>query len=349
MYTLIAHRAWEVVTGDEVEPKAPDFYSDVEEDRYKKELNTFRDRTSKAISIMYAALAGTDHLPHIAGINDPKQMWEKIRDVFDISLNPPVLYKLHEVFHAEKFGLRDTVVTWTGRLQGHVRKLASSDWPIDSRDVVHKLIRELPVKYEVVRQLLYQQNPRELQIEAVRRVLQTSESQKDQKPAPQPGPKKPPATPRPGKGGKGKGKAKKGKPAKPTQAKKQAPINASNGRNDKVVESRVEKILQKEKRRCTICGRPNHTEANYFSREQARGPNRATSAMNQVMYQETMYPPYREGSQPSAFYHPPQEPYGHVGLATATGGFPVRGTPNPVMFEEQPQHYYHHQGYGYYY
>ncbi|KAK2768625.1 hypothetical protein FQN54_000481 [Arachnomyces sp. PD_36] len=244
MYNLIGLRAWDVVTGDEVEPIPPQlFYAEADEEKFKQEHNVFKDRFSTAISVIYGAVP-KEHTPLIAGILSPKDMWQKLKQAFDLDMNPPDLYKLHQAFNAEKFNpAMDTVMSWSGRLQSHARKLASSDWPLDQRDVIHKLISELPVQYEVVRQLLYKQNPRELQVDVVVRVLQSAEPQMAQKPPPPPaapaaGTASTAPTPGPGKKKKNKEKAdrkwkgrggKRGKRGKGAQAQNQ-PSAPSQGK-----------------------------------------------------------------------------------------------------------------------
>lgn len=329
MYTLISHRAWEVVTGDELEPKAPEFYSDVQEERYKRELDVFKDRVAKAISVIYGALP-KKNVSLVAGILDPKEMWEKLRDVFDINSYPPALFELHDAFQAEKFNRKkDTIEEWSNRLQAYVRKLSSSHWPLDSRDVVHKLISELPPRFKVVRQLLYETDPRDLHFDVAVRMLQATEAQNK------------PAIPATAPPERGQPKETEDKVAQPAQPQKKAPINTPTGPRKRVRGGRVKKTPRCI-HYCTGCNLTGHHRVDCPQR--LTGWGSAGPASPQGTYEAPSYPMYQEERPTDAFQL--QEHFMNpLGSGLHSG---ETSTPNNFGFDERPQPF-DHQGYGCYY
>lgn len=313
MHALCARNVWSIVTGEEIKPVPPAaFYSNAERHRFTEMSRIYKEKSSMAFSIIHEALPEEYHV-YIFRIRDPRVMWEKIRDVFDKDLNPPALYRLHEVFHTARFNKNtDTLQSWADYIQSFVEKLASSDWPIDQRDAVHKLIYELPQKYDAVKHLLYQQNPQDLTFEFAMKVLLSAETQKDRNSLQrtwwlrdQNTKRNIPAPP-------GEGKRKMVKRAKQSKQAEQQSVEADQvaqaadsvraqiqtqmqtaqntpekAPNDNVLGSMVENILQSENTRCATCHQPGHTSA--YCRKWVSSPTKDGSSAHPVSYPLSAY------------------------------------------------------------
>lgn len=116
--------------------------------------NAFSRRADKALSIIYRALDQTIK-PLIVNIKDPVDAWQKLKDTYEPSCKALIGRLLTEFYNA-KMTEGETISVYLARLSDLKHQLKNSNCEIADTHYAYKMISNLPERFNLIVQQLYQ-------------------------------------------------------------------------------------------------------------------------------------------------------------------------------------------------
>lgn len=136
---LTAADAFGVVNGDDAMP------TDTSDDEHENKLREWKKKDAKAQKIIVTSI-GQKVMIHILNCTTSKQMWDKLKSIYEQD-NSAAKHLLHQQFFSYEKRAEDDVATHISKLEGIVQKLKNMSVEISNDMMITKISMTLPQEY----------------------------------------------------------------------------------------------------------------------------------------------------------------------------------------------------------